>query len=251
MDFSASSAIDRINHWVSDKTQAKITKILNQIDPLSVMFIINAIYFKGTWTHQFDPQKTHAGVFYQETSSSLTCDMMHQEKRMAYLETEILQAVSLPYGDSLFYMTIFLPKEGYTVNSIMSQLTQSQWNQWLSQFNSDSVNLTMPKFKMEYEIKLNDVLQSMGMIAAFNPDQANFSGISDQDIYISEVRHKSMVDVNEEGTVAAAVTIIDFRLTSVGTVKYMTINRPFVFMIHNKQTGTILFMGKISKPEYQ
>ncbi len=251
LDFSSQSAIDRINRWVSDKTYQQIPTILDQIDPMSMMFIINAIYFKGTWTFQFDPKKTLSAPFYPETGDEMTCDMMEQESRLDYLETELLQGVNLPYGDSLFYMTILLPRDGHSVNEILDRLSQSEWDQWRSGFRSDSVHLRLPRFRTEYELKLNDVLKSLGMNDAFIPGQADFSGITDQMIYISEVRHKSMVEVNEEGTVAAAVTIIDFRNTCVPDIRFMTVNRPFIFVIHNRQTGTILFIGKLSKPEYQ
>ncbi|MBP7462583.1 MAG: serpin family protein [Candidatus Delongbacteria bacterium] len=251
LDFSSQSAIDRINRWVSDKTFNRIPTILDQIDPMSMMFIINAIYFKGTWTFQFDPKKTVPAPFYPETGGEMTCDMMDQEARLDYQETELMQAVNLPYGDSLFYMAILLPRVGHTVNEIMDQFSQSQWDQWRSGFLSDSVHLSLPRFKTEYEIKLNDVLQSLGMSDAFIPEQADFSAITDRSIYISQVRHKSMVEVNEEGTVAAAATIIDFRDTCVPDIRFITVNRPFIIVIHNQQTGTILFIGKLSKPEYQ
>lgn len=249
-DFNSSQACDDINSWIEDKTNDKIQDIIDcPIDPMTIMFLINAIYFKGNWTVEFNPEETSPGIFYSP-GGEVQCDMMNRYDEISHLFTDKFKAVNLPYGDELFSMTMFLPKESNSVDQFIAELTEDKFNNWLSEFEKDSVDLYLPKFKFKYDKRLKEVLTNMGMAIAFQGN-ADFSGIHPTaDLYINDVIHGSFVQVDEKGTEAAAVTIVEIRYTS-GPRNYMRVDRPFVFVIHEKTTGAILFMGKVINPIWQ
>jgi len=252
LDFDSPDASNIINGWVNQKTNGKIEKIVDDsIHPLTMMFLINAIYFKGTWTYEFDEEQTQDGTFTLPDGSKKTCKMMNQESDFRYFENGDFQAIDLPYGDGNFRMTIFLPHLGKDVDSLIVQLNQESWNQWINSFHKQKLTLHLPKFKLKYEIKLNDVLKALGMEVAFSSSQADFTKMYKKEdvglnLYISEVKHKTFVEVNEQGTEAAAVTSVEMQLKSAGT--FMTVDRPFIFAIRENQSETILFIGKIVEP---
>ena len=247
LDFSLPSAIDIINGWISDKTHGKIEEVITEIDPLTVMFLINAIYFKASWTTEFDEDDTRDAPFTRPDQSQVTCKMMRMETDLRYLETEDFQAVTLPYGNGRFRMTVFLPKEGKEVDDVAEKMNDGNWAQWMGNLEETTVHLQMPRFKMEFMMKLNDILKAMGMEIAFT-GQADFSLIAkDWDLFISNVIHKTFVEVNEEGTEAAAVTVVEISLTSSNQSKTVLLNRPFLFVIHDDQSN-LLFMGQVVNP---
>jgi serpin B len=253
LDFSSDDAADIINAWVNENTNGKIEKIVDKpIDPLTVMFLINAIYFKGTWTYEFDEENTTDDIFYLPDGSEKECKMMSHKCDHNYFENEQFQAIDLPYGDAGFSMTILLPKPKVNIDSLIVQMNNETWNSWLGSFSEQEVNLYLPKFNLEYEISLNDVLSALGMSIAFDPGRADFTKINSAgNLYISNVKHKTFVKVNEEGTEAAAVTSVEISLTSIGNDITMRINRPFVFAIRENHSGTILFIGKIVEPIWE
>ncbi len=246
LNFSDPAAVDIINGWVSDKTQGKIDQIIDEIHPLTVLFLINALYFKADWAAQFDPDLTTDDVFMLENGLQTDVQMMRLTAEFSYFENDLFQAVDLPYGNGFYSMTVLLPKADKTVADITEQLTEAGWSSWMTQFNEQELSLQMPRFKIEYEKELKDILASLGMGIAFT-DQADFSGINpDYELFISQVLHKTIVEVDEVGTEAAAVTVIDFRTTSIGTS--VRLDRPFVFVIHDKHSGSLLFMGILANP---
>lgn len=250
LNFSLPSAPATINAWVAQKTQGKIEEIVEPpIDPLTVMFLINAIYFKGTWTVEFDPDLTSDAPFTTPEGAPTTCRMMLQEEDLPYLENDDFQAVNLSYGNGRFHMAVFLPKPGETVDELIAMFDDEHWAQWCSSFVTREVKLYMPKFKLEYKKKLNDDLKSLGMGIAFQPGDADFSGINpDEALFISKVMHKTYVDVDEEGTEAAAVTSVEVSLTSMPSVVMMKVDRPFAVVIWESHSNTILFIGRITAP---
>lgn len=248
LDFSDPEAPGVINGWVAEKTRGKIEEIVEQIDPLTMMYLINAIYFKGTWTYEFDPEATRSRPFTGMNGTQNDVPMMEQETDLGYFETEIFQAVDLPYGDSLYSMTVILPRHGRQLDAVIESLDQKIWNEWTGRFRSTGVSLRLPRFKLEYEVTLNDVLSSLGMEIAFNPYEADFTRINpnQEDLYISNVKHKTFVEVDEEGTEAAAVTSVEVSVTSAGGGAVpVHVDRPFVFAIREQHSGTILFVGKV------
>jgi len=253
LDFGSPEAVVTINSWINEQTSGKIDRVISQIDPETVMFLINAIYFKGAWTYEFDKEKTVPDSFYTAKGTALPCQMMHQENEFLYYETDQFQAVDLPYGDGDFSMTIVLPKPNIELDVLIEELTPETWGQWLGSLQKSKGILEMPRFKLEYRKSLVDQLKAMGMEVAFSRQSANFTGINKNGgLFISDVIHKSFVDVNEEGTEAAAVTVVIIGRTSVGggsSPFYMRVDRPFLFIIHENQSQTSLFMGKIVRPE--
>jgi len=249
MDFSEPEVIAIINNWVSDNTKDKITKVIDEIDPLSMMYLINAIYFKGSWTDEFNIERTREDKFYIAEGKSVICEMMNTSEKHLYFVNDDFQAIDLPYGDENFSMVIILPKKGKDINEFISNLNLKNWNSWLTKFSKQNGSLFLPKFKIEYELEMNDVLKSLGMPNAFT-DAADFSKMTKkQKLFISNVKHKTFVDVNEEGTEAAAVTVVEMKVTSYKPGYTMKVNRPFVFAIKEKDTNSILFIGKIINPK--
>jgi len=250
LDFNDPASVSIINSWVSENTHEKIKTIINKIDPLTVMFLINAIYFKGSWTYEFDKDNTENDIFYKKDGSQINCQMMHMRNRFEYYEDEDVQIIDLPYGDGDFSMTILLPKQNVEMNAFIENLDEQRWQTYLTSLQSDSGNLMLPKFKVEYKLKMNDVLSAMGMAVAFDPGRADFTRINKQGgLFISRVLHKTFVQVDEEGTEAAAVTVVEIGYTSTEPSGFtMAVNRPFVYIIREHHSNSFLFMGKMELP---
>lgn len=246
LDFASADALQTINGWVSTATNGKIPTILDQIPPDVVMYLINAIYFKGTWTYQFDPSKTTDTAF-AAPSGNIPCKLMYQQTRYAYRKTSAEQVIDLPYGNGLFSMTIILPDKSIPIDDYAARLTQQKWEEITTGLDSTDVDLSLPKFKIEFGAKLNNALQAMGMGIAFS-DGADFSRISSVPLLISEVTHKTFLEVNEEGTAAAAVTSVGMSIKAIQEPTTMRIDHPFVCAIREHATGTIVFIGKIVSP---
>ena len=246
-------AADIINSWVKENTNDRIEKIIEggDIDQNTVMFLINAIYFKGTWTYEFDKDLTQDDLFTLPDGSQKPIKMMIQENDSQYFENADFQAIDLPYGDGNFSMTILLPHPQKDIDFLIAEFNQNNWDQWISSFSEKPGTLHLPRFTLEYELTLNDVLKALGMEIAFDPNQADFTKMykGSERLFISEVKHKTFVEVNEEGTEAAAVTSVEVGATSAGGSEFtMRVDRPFVFVIRENHSQTILFMGKIVEP---
>ena len=255
LDFTAPSALDIINGWVNEKTHGKIEKILDFIPANAVLYIINAIYFKATWLYEFDKDYTKEENFYTKPQTAIKTPMMKTTAELKYFQDNKVEIVDLPYGKGNFSMTVFLPLEGISLDDFIAELDGNQWNKYLNQLQLHKGTVSFPKLKVEYELLMNDVLQQLGMASSFNPEVADFSRIrSTGGIWISRVIHKTFVEIDEEGTEAAAVTLIEFVETGSGSDPgldfFMNVNRPFMFVIRENETGAILFMGKIVEPSW-
>ena len=250
LDFNDPSASKTINQWVDTNTNGKIQKIIDdKIDASTVLFLINAIYFKGTWQNEFDPSKTREGPFHLANGDKKQVPMMRQQRWYPYYRGENFQAISLAYGDGQMSMYIFLPDPESDLNIFLENLNAESWENWMSQFHGQDVSLVMPKFKLEYEKKLKGPLKALGMDVAFDPELADFSRMASGDLYIEKVAHKTFVEVNEEGTEAAAVTIVELRPDSVPPPPIpFIVDRPFFFAIRDNETKTVLFMGVVVDP---
>ena len=252
LDFDDPKAAEAINGWVDENTNGRITQIVDPpIDPMMVMFLINAIYFKGTWTYEFDKELTKDADFSLPDGSKSRCKLMTREDKFQYFENSDFQAIDLPYGDGDFSMIVFLPRMSKDIDSLIAEFSQENWSRWIRSFSERKGTLELPRFTLEYELKLNDVLKALGMTIAFQPFAADFSNMykGPQNLYISEVKHKTFVEVNEEGTEAAAVTSVGVAMTSVDpTVFWMRVDRPFIFAIRENKSQTLLFVGKIVDP---
>jgi len=251
MNFDDPGIIDSINLWVEENTNGKIKEIWEgkEISSQTIMFLVNAIYFKGAWTYQFDKNKTKDDLFYISDGSTKPCKMMEQRGFFKNFGNNTFWALDLPYGDGNYSMTIFLPHWGTDIDSLIAEFSQDNLNQWLSSFKNDSLNIYLPRFKLEYEKLLNEELKSLGMQIAFTPGAADFTKmyyILPGQVWIDTVLHKTFIEVDEKGTEAAAATIVEMIKGPSG----FRVDHPFIFMIREKSSQTILFIGKILDPTY-
>jgi serine protease inhibitor len=249
LDFDNPATTDRINAWVDTATAGKITKVIDGIDREIVMLLMNAIYFKGTWRSQFDPARTQNAPFALERGGSYSARMMHlDQQQVALAAVGGAHAVDLPYGRAAFTMTAVLPPAGTDVDTFIETLDQSKWDAIVAGLNHAKADVYLPKFRMEWQDTLNADLKAMGMTNAFCEGCANFTRMSPlgRELFISFVKQNTFVNVNEEGTEAAAVTTVGVGPTSLPpSIRF---DRPFVFVIRERLSGTILFMGKVAVP---
>ncbi len=250
LDFTSPQATATINNWVDQKTHGLIDKILDgNIPPQMIMYLINALYYKGTWTTTFDSAKTVNANFTTDGGVQHPCRLMTTGGELLCYQDQSIQAVSLPYGNGAYEMIVVLPKDESGIDSYVAGLTKSSWDLMISRLVKREGTLLLPRFKLTYSQTLNDVLKIMGMSVAFSQDSADFTRICRMTggrIYIDEVLHKTYIEVNEEGTEAAAVTSIGMGMTSVGPEGFvMTVDHPFVFCIREVSSGSLLFIGKV------
>ena len=242
-----------INSWVEQKTNYKIKDLFPQgtLSDMTRLVLTNAIYFKGTWVKQFDKAKTMDEDFRISSDQTVKVPMMRltgDEAEFNYFEDEELQMLEMLYEGDDLSMIILLPKDD-SLESLEESLTTQNLNEWRSQSREQRVNVYMPRFTFESKYILNENLKEMGMPTAFNPAAADFSGIADvEQLYIGLVIHQAFVDVNEEGTEAAAATGVGMDLTSMPMVKEFRADHPFIFIIQERETGNILFLGRVMDP---
>jgi len=251
LDFSSPTAVDIINGWVNEKTNELIPEILDAIPADAVMYLVNAVYFKGQWKYQFDKEKTVEKPFTLANASKVQVPAMIQHATYNYFKATDFEAVELPYNQGNYTMTVLLPNYNKSINELISQLTQANWNTWSQQFSETDIQLQLPRFKYEYkEENMKPILTALGMGVAFT-DNADFARINpNADLSISRVLHNTFIETNEEGSEAAAVTLVEMVETSAGPDQpyYFTVDRPFVYFISEKSTGTILFIGTVMNP---
>ena len=248
LDFESPAAVKAINEWVSGKTNRRIPQLLASISPDEMLFLINAIYFKGKWRDAFDPKQTITGPFHGADGRNRSAKLMRQEASLRYQETADYQAVDLLYGNGAFAMTVLLPMGAKRPADLLASLTPDAWKALTERFSEADVNLTLPRFRMEYGRSLNDDLKALGMAIAFDGERADFSRIAKVGprLYLSRVEQKTFVEVNEEGTEAAAATAVGVAVASARRVFEMKVDRPFLFAIRERLTGTVLFLGTMN-----
>jgi serine protease inhibitor len=254
IDFDGMSAVDTINAWVSEKTRGKIEEILEPpIGGDVVMYLINAIYFLANWEYEFDPALTEEAPFYLPDGSTVSVSLMRQpaeDEESVYMcySNSSFQAVDLPYGNGLYSMTVLLPRPGVDIDSLIGEFSPENWETYMAGFEEKEGRIFLPKFEIECKYLLNNALISMGMGIAFDWSLADFTGMRPEGgLWISRVIHKTYVKVDEEGTEAAAVTVVEMIETEFNSFE-MRVDRPFIFAIRESHSGTILFMGKIVNP---
>jgi len=244
--------IDTINRWVSEKTNGKIERIVDQLNPQSVLFLVNAIYFNGAWSEPFNAKATKPGTFTTGSGEKVTLPMMRRGGHFQYLQGEGFQAVSLPYGDGRVSLYIFLPDEGSSLDEFAAGLSAERWEQWLGQFAGEQGSLTVPRFTAEYGAELQEALTALGMGVAFDQARADFHGMIDttQPVWIGSVKHKTFLALTEEGTEAAGATVVEMRAGSAPPQNpfSMVVDRPFFCAIRDNETGAVLFVGAIVEP---
>ena len=254
LDFGDPSASRTINSWVSRSTNDRIREIVPpRIDPQTVMYLINAIYFKGSWTNPFDPRATRDLPWHLPGGATRMQPMMHRDGVYPVLDGDGFTAVGLPYGGGRVSMYIFLPDNGSSLAALRRRLDAEQWQGWMDDFREQRLLLTMPRFRLEYEVRLVEALKTLGMGVAFDPARANLGGMLPREYlargnaYISDVKHKTFLEVTEWGTEAAGATSVEVGVTSVPPS--LVIDRPFLAAIRDNRTGTVLFLGQIVDPK--
>jgi serine protease inhibitor len=255
VDFSkdAESVRKTINTWVEKQTQDKIKELIKAgvLDSLTRLVLTNAIYFKGDWNSKFNTKMTQEDSFNLLKGEPIKTPLMHQREHLKYADMEDAQIIELPYvASSTLSMVVFLPKKADGITGFESKFTKINIEQWLLKLKSEEVNIYLPKFKIEYGCELQNMLGYLGMIDAFSAKDADFSGISAEKpgLYISRVIHKAFIDVNEEGTEAAAATAVIMERGKDSEPIEFRADHPFIFMIRDMTTGSILFIGRVMDP---
>lgn len=254
LDFGSPDAPKAINDWVSKNTRGKIERIVDKIDDRSVMFLINAVYFKGAWAAEFDPKRTENLPFIRPDGSKKPVAIMFRTGSYPYYEGEGFKAVRIPYGDGRIGMYVFLPDEGTGLSRFYERLDPSDWNLWIGSFSEKQGRVGLPRFKMEFGADLKEALSEMGMGIAFDEDRADFGLMCERmpgrNVYMAGVKHKTFIEVNEKGTEAAGSTSVEMGVTGVPTEAFdFVADRPFFFAIRDEKTGAVLFMGSVNEPE--
>ena len=249
LDFSSAAAADTINQWVSEETGGRIEEIVESpIDSRTMLFLINAIYFKGPWKYAFDPQRTQDAPFHIADGRSQSMPMMDMTAEFPYGEDGDLQVIELPFGEGAFAMTVLVPGAGSSIDAQLASMDVRRWQSLLDNLNARKVRVVLPRFRVEYDESLKPVLQALGTTDAFLPNVADFTGISaaSPPLYISEVKQKTFVEVAEEGAEGAGTTSVGIGVTSLPPS--VIANRPFVYLIRERESGAILFAGVLRRP---
>lgn len=253
LDFDDPTAAPTINDWVKQNTGGNIDRIVDApIDPSLVMFLIDAVYFKGSWRNRFDPAETRDAPFHAAAGGTISVKMMHRTGDGSFFATpDGVSGVELPYSRGAYVMDVVLPPEGTPLGQLVATLDTARWDGWLAGLHTAELDLSMPRFRLEYEALLDEPLMRLGMTDAFSWPPADFTGmcVSRDDCYINFVKQKTYVDVNEEGTEAAAATSVGITPTSVRVPVRFVVERPFLVAIRERLSGSILFLGAIGAPE--
>lgn len=246
LDFSSPAAPGTISAWAERQTGGRIKNLVREISPLERMFLVNAVYFKAPWTTPFNPDATRDGPFTRLDGSVVQAPLMSVDASFPHLADEQVQMVELPYADSAFSMVLLAPAAGASLDALVAGLTPQRWADLTGRLRSSRVMLTIPKYRLEYEIQMKPALSAMGMGIAFEP-RGGFTRIADlHDLHITRVQQKAFIDVHELGTEAAAATAVGVGIVSMPP--QLRFDRPFVFAIRERTSGTILFIGRVGDP---
>ncbi len=247
LDFAGPKTKATIDGWVSQCTRGKISQIIDEISPDTVLLLISAVYFKGMWTDSFNKPETAERPFTLLDGRKKQHPALSRKGWYSYYENAQLQAVSLPYGDRRFSLYVFLPKPTSSLAEFYKNLTPENWQSWMISFSLREGEIQLPRFKLESDTDLNKALTALGMEVAFDRGGADFSGIAPQ-VFLDRIKQKTFVEIGEKSTEAAAVTSGTVR-DSIPKTFQMIVDRPFFCAIIDNRTGTLLFMGSIVEPQ--
>lgn len=247
-DIDDPSAPDAINEWIEEKTNGLITEMIQTLPDNTVMLLINAIYFKGQWKMQFDEKATSDMPFFRSGGGTVNVPMMKQKENFRFFQGDGFKIAEFPYGQGNFVMDVILPDEADGLTEVMASLGGSGFSSWINAMTEKELQVSFPRFKYGFRLTLKEILTDMGMGIAFT-DAASFSNISEQyDLLINEVTHQSFIETNEEGTEAAAATVVEVGTTSVPVILVFNMDHPFIYIIRETTTNSIIFMGRVSDP---
>ncbi|MCL2413576.1 MAG: serpin family protein [Bacteroidales bacterium] len=251
LDFDRPDAVDIINQWCSDKTNGRITEIIDKINDDVVMYLINALYFKSKWKFEFDRANTRSGDFTKAKGQTTRVNLMTQTAGLRYFQDQYLSAVELPYGNEAFSMVLILPTFPNTcIDKLVEHLDNDTWQNIVENLHEQNINLRLPRFRVESDIPLNCPVQNAGMQRIFQGGLENIGHSARGPLAVSNIKQKTFVEVNEEGTEAAAVTVVEVIAMSLQPNMPIPFhaNRPFLYLIREQSTGTILFIGRMDDP---
>ena len=250
LDFNNPESTKRINGWCSEHTDNMIPSIIDQVEPSAVAYIMNAIYFNGTWADKFDKNNTKKEQFNGYTRDIKYVDMMHRNAKYYYTSNDVYSAVTLPYGSGTYSMTVILPNEGKFIPDVTKALNAKSIASLRSNMDECIVDLKLPRFTTEMKLSLKDIIAKLGAPSMFDASRSDFSSFASGNVYVSEMLQKAKIEVSEEGTKAAAVTMGMVKLTSIRTDEPRRVDfhcdHPFIYMIQDNYTGAILFMGQFT-----
>ena len=250
LDFTNPESTKRINGWCSEHTNNMIPTIIDQVEPSAVAYILNAIYFNGTWTDKFDKNNTKKEQFNGYTRDIMYVDMMHRNAKYYYTSNDVYSAVTLPYGSGAYSMTVILPNEGKFITDLTRTLNADTIASLRRNMEECLVDLKLPRFTTEMKLPLKGIVAKLGAPSMFDATRADFSSFANGNVYVSEMLQKAKIEVSEEGTKAAAVTMGMVKLTSMRPQEPRRVDfhcdRPYVYMIQDNYTGAILFMGQFT-----
>jgi serine protease inhibitor len=259
LDFSNSSAATRINSWASKETNGRISEVIDRIDPTDLLLLLNAVYFKGQWTHKFDKGETQQRDFTLASGAVKQVSRMAQSGRFDYFEAQEMQAIRLPFGDGALAMEVFLPAKSSSLGALEAELTAEHWTSWQAQYASRSGTIELPRFELKFNYRLNEPLEALGMTKAFQPNGAQLTDMFSSGpgqlrtgrFFISAVLQSTYWKVDEEGSEAAAVTTTGIRAAAVARPVQpfrMIVDRPFLCAIEDRRRGALLFVGAVYDP---
>lgn len=247
LNFTSPSTLKRINDWCNDRTHGMIPSIINELDPDAVSYLMNAIYFNGTWKDKFSKEETKQEMFRGYTRDIQYVDMMHRHGEYFYADGDGYSAVSIPYGNGAFRMTVILPTEGCFLRDVMASMDGGKFQALQRSMEKCNVDLKIPRFTTEVDLPLNDIISALGAPLIFS-SQADFSQFARGDFYVSKMFQKAKIEVSEEGTKAAAVTAAIMMMSAVRPEKKRNVvfhaDSPFAYIISENSTGSIYFMGQ-------
>ena len=250
LEFTNPESTKRINGWCSEHTNNMIPTIIDQVESSAVAYILNAIYFNGTWTDKFDKNNTNKEQFNGYTRDIMYVDMMHRNAKYYYTSNDVYSAVTLPYGSGAYSMTVILPNEGKFITDLTKTLNADTIASLRRNMEECLVDLKLPRFTTEMKLPLKGIVAKLGAPSMFDATRADFSSFANGNVYVSEMLQKAKIEVSEEGTKAAAVTMGMVKLTSMRPQEPRRVDfhcdRPFVYMIQDNYTGAILFMGQFT-----
>lgn len=249
LDFTSAAAAPIVNGWVFGQTRGRIGNIVRRSDFSEdlLLLLLDTLYFNGEWSRPFDRTRTREGVFRTANGGRRSVPMMTRSGTMEYVRDPRFQAVRLPYGGGRMGMYVFLPEEGTAVEALGAELTSERWQEWRSRFREAPGELTLPRFRIDHEAELRESLSALGLASLFSPEEAELRGICHQAVAISQVRQRTSLTVNEEGTEAAAATSVGVARALVVPFR-MVVDRPFLCAIADGRTGALLFLGYVSDP---
>lgn len=247
LNFTSPSTLKRINDWCNDRTHGMIPSIINELDPDAVSYLMNAIYFNGTWKDKFSKEETKQEMFRGYTRDIQYVDMMHRHSEYFYADGDGYSAVSIPYGNGAFRMTVILPSEGSFLRDVMASMDGGKFQELQRSMEKCNVDLKIPRFTTEVDLPLNDIISALGAPLIFS-SQADFSQFARGDFYVSKMFQKAKIEVSEEGTKAAAVTAAIMMMSAMRPEKKRNVvfhaDSPFAYIISENSTGSIYFMGQ-------